>query len=370
MSLVLQNRLQNLAQQNLQRLLSPAEGIDFSSNDYLGFAEEKKIPENLRIRLSGFPVGASGSRLLRGNLALYEETENLLAEFVGREASLFFPSGYQANLALLSSLLRPDDTVFSDGLNHASLIDGIRLSKAQKIIYPHRDYIFLEEQLKKCSQNIGLKVIVTESLFSMEGTLADLKKLAALAQEYNALLIVDEAHSTGLWGPSLVTTLGLSDHVFASIHTAGKALGCSGAWIAGSSLLKKYLINFARPFIFSTAPSPVLAILIQEALRFYQGEGLMRSKVVLARAQKFRDLLSLQTKGDAVIIAIPVGDNLKALQVSNFLQQNSWDVRAIRPPTVPEGSARLRVTIKWKNTDDQFSNFIADIHRAFTEFQP
>lgn len=359
----LQERLAHHKSKGLMRDLLVPSGVDFSSNDYLGFAHDKVLRERFIHRLKETPVGASGSRLLRGNLQLYEETEQLLANFVGREAALLFPSGYAANLGLLSALLQPGDLVFSDALNHASIIDGIRLSHAEKIIFPHGDYVFLENQLADKNQHKGLKVIVTESLFSMEGTQADLRKLAALATQFNALLIVDEAHSTGLWGKSLVATLGLTTEVFATTHTAGKSLGASGAWVAGSCTLREYLIQFARSFMFSTAPIPAMALLLQESMRFYDEVGKERANTVLARAQQLRSLLSFHgvAKNDSPIISIFIGENKRALEISRFLQDKSWDVRAIRPPTVPIHTDRLRVTVKWGNSEEQLLGLARDL---------
>jgi len=358
---LLENRLQQHKSQGLQRTLKLPQNIDFSSNDYLGFAQDPLLQKRFISRLQGSNlVGAMGSRLLRGNLPLYEDTERLLAKFVGREAALLFPSGYTANLALLSTILRQGDLVFSDELNHASLIDGIQLSKAEKIIFPHCDYTFLENQLKLNSHCQNLKVIVSESVFSMEGSKANLPKLAELAERYQALLIVDEAHSTGLWGQSLIRTLGLTEKVFASTHAAGKALGASGGWIAGNSMLREYLINFARGFIYSTAPLPALPLLLQETINFYAEVGQQRATIIKNKAKKLRTLLALEPN-DTPIISLLIGDNQRALEISEYLQAKSWDIRAIRPPTVPQGTARLRITVKWANTDEQLEQLALDI---------
>lgn len=355
----LENRLAHYTEQGLSRTLQVANNIDFSSNDYLGFAQDAVLRERFLARLQEAEhVGATASRLLRGNLPLHEETEKLLAQFVDREAALLFPSGYTANIALLSAILHTGDIVFSDALNHASLIDGIQLSKAEKVIFPHGDYDFLENQLQNSHQQ--LKVIVTESVFSMEGSKADLFKLTELAKRYQALLIVDEAHSTGLWGKSLVATLGLTEKVFASTHTAGKALGASGAWVAGSHMLRNYLINFARGFIYSTAPLPALPLLMQETLKFHDEVGHERAIAVRNKAKKLCALLSL-APNDTPIISILIGDNHRAMEVSQYLQKKSWDIRAIRPPTVPQGTARLRITVKWANTDEQLEQLAHDI---------
>ncbi len=360
---ILQERLDAYKAKGLTRTLISPQGIDLSSNDYLGFSQENFFQIN---DLPSFLQGAGASRLLRGHLPLFAETENKLAEFVHREAALLFSSGYAANVGLFSGLLRETDTIFSDTLNHASIIDGIRLSKAKRIIYPHLGYDFLEAELQKTKDCSGLRVIVTESLFSMEGTVANLPHLVALAEKYDALLIVDEAHSTGLWGNCLVAHLGLTDRVFATVHTAGKTLGAAGAWVAGSKVLRDYLIHFARSFIYSTAPLPLSAHLLQAALGFYQQVGAERAEKVRTRARWFRELIGIPGNGtlfdESPIISIPVGDSAQALQISHQLQALGWDVRAIRPPTVPEGTARLRLTVKWSNDEAQLLRFASDLH--------
>jgi 8-amino-7-oxononanoate synthase len=360
---ILQNRLDQLTDQGLIRTLAQPQGVDLSSNDYLGFATDPILQQRFLNRLNTIPQGATGSRLLRGNLALYEETEALLAAFVHREAAVLFSSGYSANVGLLSSLLRANDVVFSDALNHASIIDGIRLSKAQRVIFPHRDYDYLAGKLQEYNNYPGLKLVVTESVFSMEGTIADLHLLAELASQHNALLIVDEAHSTGIWGSNLLQTLELTDQVFASVHPAGKALGASGAWVAGSQVLKNYLLQFARSFLFSTAPLPALAVLLQEAVKFYSEVGEERGAIVRERALWLRKQLCAYkvSVGESPIISILIGNNTVAVEVGRQLQQRGWDVRAIRPPTVPVGTARLRITVKWGNTQEQLACLVQDL---------
>ncbi|MFT3741378.1 MAG: 8-amino-7-oxononanoate synthase [Gammaproteobacteria bacterium] len=365
----LQQRLERLQAQGLTRQLQTPQGIDLTSSDYLGFALDPHLRARFlqRLQVEIQAQGAAGSRLLRGNLPLYEQTEQQLADFVGREATLLFSSGYAANVGLFSSLLQKDDAVFSDAFNHASIIDGIRLSPAERNIFPHRDYSHLEMQLQ-ASRASGLKLIVSESLFSMTGTLADLTKLCELAAAYDALLIIDEAHSTGVWGASLVQSLGLKDKVFATVHTAGKALGASGAWVAGPLLLKQYLVNAARSFLFSTAPIPALAILLQEALVYYGEVGEFRAVQVRQRAQQFRQWLNISnaSAAESPIVPVMIGENQAALQLSQTLQAQGWDVRAIRPPTVPVGAAQLRLTVKWTNPPEQLQSF-AHIFREHYE---
>lgn len=350
---ILRDRLDSLHFQSSYRSLRPRRGVDFCSNDYLGFSQDPLLKKKICSEVGGYDLGSTGSRLLRGQSEVFEETEALLAQFCGRETALIFPSGYQANLGLLTSLLSSEDTVFSDRLNHASLIDGILLSRAKKEIYSHHDLKSLEEKLKKTPQS-RLRVIVTESLFGMDGEFAPLKELADLAETYRALLIVDEAHATGIWGNlggGRVQDLGLQGRVFASVHTAGKSMGVSGAWICGDLFLKEYLVNFSRAFIFSTAPSPWLALSLKSAVLHWNQVGKVRAHELIAKTKLFRS--QVRTLGEGPIIPVLVGENKKALEMSEKLFSKGFDVRAIRPPTVPEGTARLRITLHTFNTDQE-----------------
>ena len=359
-------RLAEIESGGLKRRLEPAGGIDLSSNDYLGFATDPVLGRRFLAALRGRPVGSTGSRLLRGESDLHREVETALAGFVSRETALLFPSGYQANLGLLSSLLRSGDTVFSDALNHASIIDGIRLGKAERVIYPHADTSALRRSLERFRypDPTGLRVIVTESLFSADGDMAPLGALADLADEFGALLIVDEAHATGLFGApgsggGLVQALGLTRRVFATMHTGGKALGAAGAWVAGDAHLREYLVNTARPFIFTTAPIPALPTLLRLSIDHWARVGPDRAREVLRRAAAFRDTLrSLASATSATvpsvaegiegpIVPFVIGDNRRAVAAARRLQENGFEARAIRPPPVPEGTARLRLTVTW-----------------------
>jgi 8-amino-7-oxononanoate synthase len=397
----LAGRLDRLESEGLHRRLRPASGIDLSSNDYLGFATDPVLSDRLARTLSHLPVGSTGSRLLRGESALLEEVEAALARFVGRDAALLFPSGYQANVALLSALLRSGDAVFSDELNHASIIDGIRMGRAERVIYPHGDHAALRRALqgfRPPGAPQGLRVIVTESLFSVDGDAAPLSELAGLAEEFSALLIVDEAHATGLFGSGptgggLVQALGLSDRVFATVHTGGKALGAGGAWVAGDPDLKNYLVNVARPFIFSTAPIPALAVLLNLVLGHWHAVGEERAREVLNRAAAFRNTLravaaalpkpvpglrepvagpgfrepGLREPGLGPILPFVIGDNRRAVRTAARLQRQGFDARAIRPPTVPEGTARLRITVTWPVAEATLHRFAEALRDALDD---
>lgn len=359
---LLGDRLADLDHQSLRRSLRFPQGKDFTSNDYLGFAADPVLRTRFLGALADLPVGASASRLLRGQLPAHAETEAALARFVRRDAALLYPSGYQANVGLLSALLRAGDVAFSDELNHASIIDGLRLGRAHRYVYAHNDPSSLRPLLERHGRGSGLKLIVTESLFSMEGDQAPLTQLADLAAEFGALLVVDEAHATGLFGDAasrlgggLVQQLGLNDRVFASVHTGGKALGAAGAWIAGDASLKEYLTNFSRPFIYSTAALPAMALLLSLSVEHWGQVGAARAEALLDHACSFRAALARLADCPGVrvpsvsgpIIPVILGDNERPIAVARRLQEAGFDVRAIRPPTVPAGTARLRVTVTW-----------------------
>ncbi len=245
------------------RHLETVRGIDLNSNDYLGLSTDPRMKQAIREAVDSAPqVASSGSRLLSGHDEVWTALENDFARWVGAQAALYFTSGYAANMGLLSSMLRPEDVVFSDSANHASLIDGIRLTKCKRVIFPHLDLNALEAELRWTHSGSGARFIVVESIFSMDGERAPLQDLASLARRYDAELIVDEAHATGVCGPDgrgCVAEAGLGGRVFATIHTCGKALAAAGALVCGSGALRSLLINRARTFIFNTALPPYFA---------------------------------------------------------------------------------------------------------------
>src|SRR5579862_7413522 len=262
--------LDALREQLQFRTLAMPNGLDLSSNDYLGLSADSRLKSAVAEAVAhATKVGATGSRLLSGNSQDWENLECDFAEFAGTESALYFGSGYAANLGLLTALLEPASTVFSDAMNHASLIDGIRLSGARKVIYPHSDLQFLENALREHTNTPGSKVIVTESVFSMEGDVAPIGALLALAEKYGAELVLDEAHASGVCGPQgrgIAAASGCERDILAIVHTCGKALASCGAFVCGSATLKQYLINRARTFIFSTAMPPYMAGQIRAAL--------------------------------------------------------------------------------------------------------
>jgi 8-amino-7-oxononanoate synthase len=288
--------------------------------------------------------------LLSGNHERWDQVEAEFAEFAGTESALYFPSGYAANIALLSAILKPEDTVFSDAANHASLIDGIRLSRARKVIFPHADLNFLEATLQR-DHGRGAKVIVVESLFSMEGDHAPIAALLGLCRRYNAYLVADEAHATGVEGEcgrGVVHTAGRSEYVLATVHTCGKALASMGAFVAGSRTLRDFLINTARPFIFSTALPPYCAAHVREALALARESERERAHLRQLSdyvRSRMRDAGLDVGRSDSQIVPLILGSNEAALRVAAALVEAGFAVRAIRPPTVPIGTARLRLSL-------------------------
>jgi 8-amino-7-oxononanoate synthase len=357
----------------LLRRLSPPRGVDLVSNDYLGLAGHPHLIEAMRAALVEVGAGATGSRLLRGERRVFEKLEERLAAFCGAEAALLFVSGYAANTGLLQAAVSPGDLVLSDAHNHASLIDGIRLSGASKVVYPHQDLQAVEEALR--APRSGHAFIVTESVFGMDGDHTPLAQLASLADRHGALLIVDEAHATGLHGTrgsGRVEELGLRDRVLATVHTGGKALGSGGGWVAGPAVLRDWLVNRARPFFFSTAPLPVLAPALEAGLDVVEREP-ERRKEVRRKAAWLRTALKeagLDVRGDSAIIPLIVGANQATLALAEGLGEAGFDVRAIRPPTVPEGTARLRLTARYPVPDADLKRFVHETARRARGLAP
>jgi len=302
------------------------------------------------VRRSKYVCG-TGSRLLSGHFEEWEEVESEFAVFAGTETALYFGSGYSANLGLLTSLLGKEDWVFSDALNHASIIDGIRLSGARKVIYPHGDLNALEATLRAHAGERCRKIVVTESVFGMDGDIVDVRSLIRMAEQFGAGVIVDEAHATAVHGPDgrgIVAAGGNTDNVLAVLHTCGKALASAGAFVCGSRVLKEHLINHARTFIFSTAMPPYMAAQIRAALRLANGMNVKRAEL-LTKAQRFAEAMrndAWDTSGtESQIVPAILGSNEDAMDAAEFLQSEGFAVRAIRPPTVPEGTARLRFSL-------------------------
>src|SRR5437867_8727226 len=359
--------LSALRQAGLLRRLRLPQGIDLVSNDFLGLASHPHLIEAMRAALPGLGAGSSGSRLLHGHDRAFERIETLLAAFCGAEAALLFGSGYAANQGLIPVLAGPDDLVLSDERNHASLIDGIRLSRARKVVYPHRDLDAVARALLT-PRGRGRAYVVTESVFGMDGDLAPLVALVDLAEAHGALVVVDEAHATGLYGPvgsGRVEELGLRDRVLATVHTGGKALGSGGAWVAGPGVLRDRLVNHARTFMYSTAPLPVLTAALEAALELVQREPHRRHDVHRKAALLRRELVAagLPAPGEAPILPLVVGDAASAVALQEGLATAGFDARAIRPPTVPDGTARLRITVRHPVGDGDLLRFAREVAR-------
>jgi 8-amino-7-oxononanoate synthase len=346
--------LRNLEARDQRRSLAEIRGVNLCSNDYLGLAESDALRAAVLDAVREAPrVGGTGSRLLSGNSRGWEEIEQEFAEFAGTEAALYFGSGYAANVGLLTSVLRKSDLVFSDELNHASLIDGIRLSGARKVIYAHLDLNALEASLRAHANEtrIGRRFVVTESVFSMDGDVAPLGDLRMLCGRFGAGLILDEAHATGVHGPSgrgNAVEAGLAAEAVGVTHTCGKALASVGAFVCGSAALREHLINHARTFIFSTAMPPYMAGQIRAALGIARGMDAQRG-ALLARSRRLAAGLRAQgydtAHSSTQIVPVVIGGNDEALAAAEFLQAEGFAVRAIRPPTVKEGRARLRLSV-------------------------
>lgn len=334
------------------RSLDIPRGIHLCSNDYLGLASDPRLKQAVLDALSSSPrVASTGSRLLSGNSRDWENLESEFANFVGAESALYFSSGYAANVGLLSSLLQPNDLVFSDALNHASLIDGIRLSHARKIVYPHADLCFLESALQENASAPGAKLIVTESIFSMEGDVAPVESLLNLANSHGAELIVDEAHALGVFGSEgrgMVADLPDRRRILAAVYPCGKALASCGAFVCCSSVVKDYLVNHARSFIFSTAAPPYIAHQIRAALAIARAADSRRAHLREISSALRTTLAAAGLRcgaGDSPIVPIILGSNESALRVAWELQSSGFTAKAIRPPTVPDGTARLRLSL-------------------------
>jgi len=353
-TLLINERLQRRAAEGLLRQLPLQQDLaDFSSNDYLGFSRSEPLKAKVFSALQAhqdMPLGATGSRLLTGNSDFAESLEADLAAAHQVDAALLFNSGYTANLALFSSLPQKGDTIIIDELIHSSVIDGCRLSFANRVKFKHNNLQSLEEKLKKAK---GSCYVAIESVYSMDGDLAPLMEITALCKSYGALLIVDEAHAFGVFGKGLVHLAGLTSDVFAVLITFGKALAAHGAVVLGSQLLRSYLVNFARPFIYSTAMPFSNLLQLQTAFRFLQENASLQQELQ-RKIHLFQQSLSpgsaikaLQSPIQAIII--PGNDKVK--KISRELAEEGLAVYPILSPTVPKGKERLRVCLHTFNTD-------------------
>lgn len=361
----LEERKQENAFRELAQQVASAQWlIDFCSNDYLGFAKEKEIHTLHHQQEHTLPCyGATGSRLISGNHTITEETEHYLAHFYRSEAALIFNSGYNANVGLLQCLPQRTDTIIYDEYAHASIRDGIQLSNAKKFSFKHNDLTALVQKLKQAT---GLIYVVVESIYSMDGDAAPLVEITAICKKHNAALIVDEAHAVGIYGngKGLVNELALENDVFARVVTFGKAYGCHGAAILGSTSLSHYLINFSRAFIYTTAlPLPsILAIKNAHEFLITTIDRINQLKTNIKHFQtatfNFK-LLTLNSNSSIQCVIIPGNEAVKTL--SKKIQAKGYDVRPILSPTVPKGKERLRICLHSFNTKEQIDELIAII---------
>lgn len=323
--------------------------LSFCSNDYLGLANHPRVCEALQAGVARYGAGAGASALISGHSRAAEQLEQRLAQFTGLPRALYFATGYMANLGIIPALAGPGDVVFSDRLNHACLIDGTRLSGAKLRIYPHTDLDRLEKLLRQSRS--GRRWIITDAVFSMDGDLAPLPRLARLCEQYDAWLLVDDAHGFGVLGPQgrgSLAHFGLQSRRIVYMATLGKAAGVAGAFVAGEPLFIEWLLQRARTYVFTTAAPPALAGALLAALDLIEQEDWRRQHLQRLIARLHAACASLPWRllpSQSAVQALLVGDNQRALDLMTGLQQRGIWVPAIRPPTVPRGTARLRVSL-------------------------
>ncbi|MBN2295101.1 MAG: 8-amino-7-oxononanoate synthase [Pirellulales bacterium] len=375
----IEESLSELNKKGLQRKLSVRGGgqagqieldgkslVNFGSNDYLGMASDQRLSDAVVESLAGWGSGASP--LISGHAAAHQELENRLAQFEGTEAALLFTSGFAANTATIAALVGPGDVVFTDRKNHASLFDGCRLSRADVRAYPHCDHQKLDRLIGRAA-DYRRRLIVTDSIFSMDGDTAPLVELADVARRHDAMLMVDEAHATGVFGSSgrgLCEQLGVEDGVHIRVGTLSKALGSVGGFVVGSHSLVDWLVNRARPYIYSTASPAAVAAAGIAALDIIRDEPHRREKL-LHRAAHLRDTLTALgwNTGNSTtqIVPIIVGDAERTVTLSANLRQAGFFIPAIRPPTVPDGEACLRISLSFAHNDEQIASLIEMLER-------
>ncbi len=349
--------------------------LNFSSNNYLGLANHPELEKAAKEALERYGCGSGASRLISGNMTLHLELEESIARLKGTESALVFNSGFQANVGILSTLVGEGDVLFSDALNHASLIDGCRLSRAKVVVYPHCNLTHLEAALKKAPQK-ARKLIVTETVFSMDGDIAPMEEIVDLAERHGAMIMVDEAHATGVFGPNgagIVAEMGLRERVLVQMGTLGKALGGFGAYVAGKRNLRELLINRCRSFIFTTAPPPVMMAMAITAIDLLEKEP--ERRFTLWRNSQFlrnelKDLGFSLGKSSSQILPLIIGDAQDCMSFSECLLAKGVYAQGIRPPTVQPGSARLRITPMATHTDEHLKQAIQAFKEVKKENEP
>jgi 8-amino-7-oxononanoate synthase len=351
--------LQALKDDDRLRGLQPRAGIDFVSNDYLALASAPRMKKAVAAAIeAGTPIGSGGSRLLRGNCEEHERLEEEAARFFAAETALFFGSGYVANFAVLTTLPQRGDLLVLDSLVHASIHEGARAGRAEFCESAHNDPQSVENTIRdwRAKGGKGRVWIVVESIYSMDGDFAPLGELVAVADRYDAFLVVDEAHATGVYGEQGrgLTALYEGRENLIVVHTCGKALGAAGAIVTASCVLRDFMINRCRPFIFATAPPPLMAVAVQEALSILQQEPDRQQRLANLVAFTHRELAVRggRSPSDSQIVPYIVGDNARAMSLASALHARGFDIRGIRPPTVPAGTARLRISLTLNVSED------------------
>lgn len=358
------------------RTLAPRAGLDFASNDYLGLAESDALRQAaIAALLGGVPAGAGGSRLLRGNHPEHEALEEEAARFFGAESALFLAGGFSANAALVATLPRRGDLVVYDALIHASVHEGLAATHAEAVATPHTDAGAVDDAIRRwrAAGGRGTPWIVAETLYSMDGDFAPLDDLARIADAHGAMLLLDEAHATGVYGPG---GRGCAAHLegrpnVVTLHTCGKALGVMGALACLPAGLKAYMVNRARAFIYATAPSPLVAALVRAALRLVAAGDNRRAHLYarVARVQEGFARLGLPATPSQIQTVI-LGTDRRATATASALQAQGFDVRAIRPPTVLEGTARLRIALTLNVTDEETDALLAALGQLLPQVLP
>ncbi len=369
--------LEALSRRGRHRTLATAAGFDFASNDYLGLASSQELRDAALAALErGVPVGAGGSRLLRGNHREHEALEAEAAAFFGAESALYFGGGFMANVAIFSTLPQRGDLIVHDALIHASVHDGMRASKAQRAEARHNDPQAFEDAIGdwRAAGGAGTPWIAVESLYSMDGDRAPLAELMAIADRHDGMLAIDEAHATGVFGPDgrgLGAELEGRENVV-TLHTCGKALGVIGALILAPATLREFLINRCRPFIYATAPSPLDAALVRAALLICRFDAARRDKLkalVAAAGRRLEAACGLTASGSQ-IQPIIVGSDARATQLAAAMQGRGFDIRAVRPPTVPEGTARVRISLTLNVDEACVESMIAALSSELRDLGP
>lgn len=363
-----QRSLKALEKRGRLRVLSPRAGVDFSSNDYLGLAQSADLADAAAEALArGVPTGAGGSRLLRGNHPEHEALERDAAAHFGAQAALYFGGGFVANYAIFSTLPQREDLVVYDELIHASVHDGLRAGRARAFAVKHNDAQAFQDAIVewRAAGGTGRAWIAVESLYSMDGDRAPLQDLAAVADRHDAMLVIDEAHATGVLGQDgrgLGWLFEGRENVV-SLHTCGKALGATGALVLLSEGLRDFLVNRCRPFIYATAPSPLMAAVVRRSLAVCRQQP-ERREALLARVNEFERLLRARLQvpvSGSQIQPFVVGGDAAAVALATAMQAEGFDVRAVRPPTVPENTARLRVALTLNATSSDVERFVSTL---------